>query len=179
MPLTTPPTVAEVEQLGGLFYQLFFFPDQPTLDSFVASAIAYADAWMQGHMGGNYNLQVPSWAPVLQRRGQAMLALESIVDTLKANKAYGAHYPLFSEDTPAYENLITNDWGQKAMQALDLWVTVEQIGKGFAMPLFLLSNPIPLNSDDSNGLDPLTIQYERELAEARGLGISDVGTIRR
>lgn len=177
--MALPVAASLVEEAAGLTPSLFNMADQPTLDAYVGRFVARADAWMQGHMGSNYNLLTPAWAPVLQEEGQIYLALEKLSGALRSLKVQGTHFPYVQEDSPAFQSLIETDWGQLAIDALDLWVTVETINRNFALPLFLTSQPIPLNSDDSNGLDPLTVQYERELAEARGLGIADVGTIRR
>jgi hypothetical protein len=177
--MALPVAPGLVEEAAGLTFLLFNMPDQPTLDAYVGRFVARADAWMQGHMGSNYNLTSPAWAATLQEEGQIYLTLEKLSGALRSLKVQGTHFPYVQEDSPAFQSLIETDWGQLAMASLDLWVTVETINRNFARPLFLTSQAIPLNSADDNGLDPLTVQYERELAEARGLGISDVGTIRR
>jgi len=130
-------------------------------------------------MGANYGLTEFTWQVNLQRRGQIYLALEAICDTIKARKIYGTHAPYMSEDSPAYEALIENEWGQRAMVALDLWVTVERASRAFAMPLFLTSSPIPEIEQEGNGLDPLTTLYSELLDRARGISNADVGSIKR
>src|SRR5436305_12506599 len=136
MPLSPTITPAEVEAIGARTPALFQVAAKTALDTLVRSAIDYADAWFQGHSGLNYGLTVPSWAPVIQRRGVMYLALEALTDTLKARKIYGTHAPYMSEDSPAYEALIDNEWGQRGREALDLWITVEKQGTGFALPYF-------------------------------------------
>jgi hypothetical protein len=172
MPLTPPVTVQDVEAVGALTYQLFDYPDQSSFDLFIADCLLFADSWMAGHMGSNYNLQEFGWQIALQRRGQIYLALEAAVDTLKAKKTYGSHINYISEDTAAYQSLIDNNYGQKAMQALDLWVTVERAENiAFAMPTFGFAQPVPLVPyDDSGptGLDPQQVQLEEALSTARG-----------
>src|SRR5258708_27272618 len=102
---------------------------------------------MQVHMGANYNLlDLPSSR--LQARGQAMLAMEYITDTLKAQKAYGTHFAYISEESPEYQALIDLNWGERAMAALDTWVTVE-VGAplAFALPQFLVTQCIDPSID--------------------------------
>ena len=177
MALVPPVTPAEVEAVGALTYRLFLVADQAALDVLVQAHIDYADAWMQGHMGANYGLAQYSWQVELQRRGQMYLALEAITDTLKAQKIYGTHFPYMSEDSPAYEALIDNEWAQRAKEALDLWITVEQQGTaGFAMPYFGITDPVPLIEDQTNGLESLKVLYEQLLAHSRGRVNPIIGT---
>lgn len=176
MALCTP---AEVEAMGALTPSLFNLPDQTSLDTLVQTAIDRADAWMQGHMGANYNLTQFTWQPTLQKEGQIYLALEKLCDLLKAQKIYGTHFPYMSEDSPAYEALIDNEWGVRGMAALDLWVTIESATRHFALPLLLTSSPLIENDVLNPGLDPLAVQYAELLDRARGLGVPDVGSVRR
>src|SRR5436190_9494579 len=132
MPLTPPVTTAEVISIGALRPELLNFPDLATLNVFVQSAIDYADAWMAGNMGAAYDLQTPFWAPIRQHRGQAYLALEAIYDTIKATKVTGTNFNYLSEESDSYERLIDNEWGARARESLDLWLTIEQVGAGFA-----------------------------------------------
>jgi hypothetical protein len=169
MPLCQP---SEVEEMGALFPALFNLPDQPSLDALVQRCINRADAWMQGHMGANYNLILFPWQIIAQNEGQIYLTLVRLAGLLKAEKTYGTHQDFISEDASSYERLISTDWDQMATDALDLWVTVERdTPVGFAMPTFGYSQPVPLVPyDDSGptGLDPREIQYEEALSEARG-----------
>jgi hypothetical protein len=71
------------------------------------------------------------------------------------------------------------NWGQRAMECLDTWVTVEQIHRNFAMPIFSTSQPIPTIDSDGSGLAPLSVLYEEALAYARGRVNPDVGTVSR
>jgi hypothetical protein len=179
MALVPTITPAEVEAIGALTYKLFLVADQAALDVLVQSAIDYADAWFQGHSGSNYGITSPAWVPVLQRRGVMYLALEALCDTLKAEKIYGTHFPYMSEDSPAYEALIDNEWGQRAKEALDLWITVETGGAGaagFALPYFGITDPVPLIEDQTNGLESLKVLYEQLLAHARGRVNPVIGT---
>jgi len=179
MPLVPPVTPLEVEQIGALFPNLFNFPDQTTLDTFVQGAIDYADGWMIGHMGPNYGLSLP-WQVELQRRGQMYLALEAICDTIKAEKIYGTHFAYLSEESPSYAELITNEWGVRAMASLDLWVTVEDVAGGaFALPVFMTSSPLIENEIQNPALAPLSVLYSELLDRARGIANPDIGTIRR
>jgi hypothetical protein len=176
MPL--PVLASLVEEAAGLTPSLFNMPDQPTLDAFVGRFINRADAWMQGHMLGNYNLLTPSWAPVLQEEGQIYLALEKLSSVLKSLKTQGTHFPYVQEDSPAFQVLIETDWGKLAMAALDLWVTVEEIGpeKQFALPQLLVTDGIEPLRDN---IEPMTSIYSEELDFARGISIPDIGTVRR
>jgi hypothetical protein len=106
------------------------------------------------------------------------LALEAITDTLKAEKIYGTHFAYMSEDSPAYEALIANEWGVKAMQSLDIWVTVETAASHFAMPLFLTSVPLIENEWQNTALSPLSVLYSELLDRARGMSNPDIGSIR-
>ncbi len=179
MPLVPPVLPSDVESVGALTYTIFDLADQPTLDTFIQGCIDFADAWMQGHMSGSYGLTQFTWQVELQRRGQVYLALEAAIDTLKAKKTWGSHVNYISEDTAAYRDLIENDWGQKAMQALDLWVTVEQINRNFAMPLFEVGQAIPETDSTCNGLEPLNALYAGLLDRARGFGDPDLQTVSR
>jgi len=180
MPLTPPVLPADVEAVGALTPQLFRLADQVSLDAFVQGCIDFADSWMQGHMGAaNYDLQQFPWQHTLQKRGQIYLALEAATDTLKAEKIYGTHYPLQSEESASYEALIDNEWGIKAMQSLDLWVTVESASKGFALPIFSTSSPIPEGDCPWGVREPLDSLYARLLDHARGISNSSIRTVAR
>jgi len=180
MPLVPPVTPAQVEQVGALTPNLFNLPDQTSLDTFIQGSIDFADAWMQGHMGANYGLTQFAWQIELQTRGQIYLALEAACDTVKAEKVYGTHFPYMSEESPNYEALINNEWGVRAMQALDLWVTVEQAGTAaFALPIFMTSSPLIENEIQNPAMMPLSVLYSELLDRARGLANPDIGTIRR
>lgn len=179
MALSPTITTAEVKALGSLTPSLFLVADSTALDTIVQSAIDYADAWFQGHSGANYGLTTPAWVPVLQRRGVMYLALKALGDTLKAQKIYGTHAPYMSEDSPAYEALIDNEWGIRASEALDLWLTIETKGTGFAKPFFGITDPTPIIEDDTNGLDALNVLYEEVLARSRGMSNPELGTVLR
>jgi hypothetical protein len=84
-----------------------------------------------------------------------------------------------SEESPAYEALIDNEWGQRGSRSLDLWITVEKQGTGFALPYFGITEPVPIVEDGTNGLDPLIVLYEELLARARGFSNLDTGTVIR
>jgi hypothetical protein len=176
--LNPPVLPSEVEQIGALFPNLFNLPDQASLDTFVQGALDFADSWMAGHMGANYGLTTYPWEVTLQRRGQIYLALEAITDTIKAEKIYGTHFAYLSEESPQYEALIDNEWGVKAMQSLDLWVTVESASSHFAMPLFLTSVPLIENEWQNTALSPLSVLYSELLDRARGMSNPDIGSIR-
>lgn len=178
--MALPVDPSTVEKLGGLFPALFNLPDQGSLDLKVREAILDADAWMQLHMGANYNL-LDTASARLQARGQACLALEYLVDTLKSQKVFGTHYPFVSEESPEYQTLIDLNWGEKALQALDTWVTVELGGaRGFAMPQLLVSGGFgPKEKLLDNTFDPMTVQYSAENDFARGINNPDIGTVRR
>lgn len=175
MPLSPTITPQEVSDIGALTPALFQVADTTALNALIQSALDYADGWFQGHSGANYGILTPAWVPVLQRRGVIYLALEALTDTLKARKIYGTHSPYMSEDSPAYEALIDNEWGQRAREALDLWLTIETQGTGFALPYFGITEPVPIVEDGTNGLEPLNVLYEELLARARGLSTADVG----
>lgn len=179
MPLVPPVTPLEVETLGALTPNLFQLTLQADLDAIVQSAIDYADAWMQGHMGSNYGLTDEAWQVTLQRRGQMYLSLESLCDTIKAEKIYGKHYPFMSEESASYEALIENEWGQRAIQSLDLWVTVEQLNKAFHLPIFSTSAALIENSIENPAIETLSLQYAKILDRARGIVNPDIGTVRR
>lgn len=181
--MPVPTAINLIEEVGALTPSLFNLPDQPSLDALVTRMRDRADAWMQAHLGAFYGITTPTYAPVLQEEGELYLTLEKIADVLKAEKTYGTHYPYMSEDSPAYERLITTDWGERALVALDTWITVELsttaggAGRGFAKPRFLTSiNDYPVN--DGN-IDPVTVQYSAELDFSRGLSVPDIGTVRR
>ncbi len=176
MPLCTH---SQVESVGALTPQLLLLADQTALDAFVDFAISGSDAWMADHMGSNYNLTQFAWQVTQQQNGQIYLTLERITDTLKARKTYGTHFPYMEEETGSFERLILIDWGQRAMECLDRWVTVEQINRSFALPLFQTGQPIPETDAEGNGLDLLSIFYSGLLDRARGQVNPDVGTLRR
>src|SRR5436190_24267416 len=179
MALVPPVLPSEVVLVGALRPELFNLPDQPSMEAFIQGALDVADAWMVGHLGPlNYGLTAP-YAVALQRRGQIYLALEAITDTLKASKIYGTHSAYMSEDSASYAELIDHEWGQGAREMLDLWVTVEKQGTGFALPYFGITTPVDLVEDGTNGLDPLIVLYEEILARARGFSNLDTGTVIR
>lgn len=172
-------TVQAVEQTGALTPSLFNFPDQTTLDTFVQDAINYADAWLVVHLGAFYGLNSPAAYAVLQERGERYIALETIVKTLEQEKVFGTHFPYMSEESANYSRLIDTDWGEEALKALDLWLTIEQINRNFAKPIFGLSSPIVETAAPLTGLDPLELQYADLLDRARGLSIGSLGSVTR
>lgn len=171
--------VSDVVRVGALSNELFNLPDQPSFEALVAFAIQGADAWMQDKMGGNYNLTQFQWQVIQQQNGQIYLTLERLTDTLKAEKTYGSHEFYISEDSSGYERLIMVNWGQRAMECLDRWTTVEQINRNFAFPLLLLSTPIPETDATNNGLDSLDVFYAGLLDRARGASTADIATVAR
>jgi hypothetical protein len=177
MPLVPPLLPAEVEQIGALTPSLLLLADQPSLDTFVQANIDWSDAWMQGHMGENYGLTEFAWQVELQRRGQAYLALEAICDTVKAQKIYGTYFPYMQEESQSFERLIDNEWGVKAMQSLDIWVTVESASSHFALPLFLTGPALVEDEYQNPAISPLTILYSQLLDRARGIARPDIGTV--
>lgn len=179
MALSPTITTAEVKALGSLTPSLFLVADSASLDTIVQASIDYADARFASLAGDNYGLTTPTWAPVLQRRGVMYLALAALGDTLKAQKIYGTHAPYQSEDSPAYEALIDNEWLARAKEALERWVTLDGPGTGFAKPVFLVTDPTPIIEDDTNGLDALNVLYEEVLARSRGRSNPELGTVFR
>jgi hypothetical protein len=180
--MPVPVTATLVEETAGLTPSLFNFmsgnpvTDQANLDALIGRMIARADAWMQGHMLGFYGLTSPAWAPVLQEEGQIYLTLEKLSALLKSLKTQGTHFPYVQEDSPAFQTLIETDWGERAMAALDLWVTIEISGnRAFASPVMVLTDPICPWRD----LEPMSSQYSSELDFARGISNPDIGTLRR
>lgn len=175
--MALPVTAAYVRQFAALDRELFNMPTEADVDAFVTEAILDADAWMQKHMGGSYNLADTPSARI-QARAQAMIALEYITDRLKAERAWGTHYSYVSEEGSRIQALIDLNWGERAIDELSLWVTVVVgAARTFAKPRFLTSiNDYPVN--DSN-IDPVTVQYSAELDFARGISVPDVGTVRR
>lgn len=179
--MALPTTPANVEQMAGLTNLLFNLADQSSLDALVTVCITRADAWMQGHMGGNYNLLTPAWAPILQEEGQIYLALEKLSAILRSQKVTGTHFAFVSEDSGAYQNLIETDWGERAIAALDLWVTVEVAAtRAFAMPVFSATPGVgPADFADDTTFDSISQQYSNELDWARGVVNGDIGTVTR
>ncbi len=176
-----PVTPFQVLRTGGLKFDLFNFSNEADFESFISQAIVYADAWMQGHLGQNYNLLIPSWAAALQEQGQIFLALESLSATLKSLKTQGTHYPYAQEESPAFQTLIDQDWGERALVALDLWTTVEVgAARSFALPLLVEASG--MNAADKlrdSSFPGMSSQYSSELDFSRDLVVPDVGTVRR
>ncbi len=175
--MALPVTAAAVRRRGALTPQLFNLTVSSDLDALCDEQILFADAWMRVHLGPqHYGLADPASA-TLQEEGQACLALERLTDILKAQKAYGTHFPYVSEDSPAYQALIDLNWGEKAMAALDTWVTTEAGGnRAFAMPLLLVTSG-PSRTDP--GIKSQTEQLSEELDFARGISNPDQGTVRK
>jgi hypothetical protein len=161
MPLTN---VAEVEKIGALIPNLFD-TDQAGLDALVLDAATDADNWMQVYLGSLYGGTTTAETAV-QARGQAYLALAYLTPTLKAKKVYGTHFPLDSEDSAAYENLLEQDWEGLARSLLAKWISIEATGTGggaqqnFALPYFAA-----VDSPDATTTDDNDLQL-RELADA-------------
>ncbi len=178
MPLCTP---AQVEMVGALTPSLFKFAptDQASLDAIVEFAIVASDAWMQDKLGSNYNLTQFPWQIIQQQNGQIYLSLEKLTDTLKAQKIYGTHFPYMSEESPNYEALINNEWGVRAMEALDRWVTVESASHGFALPIFETSQPLSERGNADPALVTLDTFYAGLLDRARGISLPNLGTVTR
>ncbi len=174
--MALPVTAAAVRRRGALTPQLFNLTLSSDLDTLCDEQINFADSWMRVHMGPHYAL-ADAASMTLQEEGQACLALERLTDILKAQKAYGTHFPYVSEDSPAYQALIDLNWGEKAMAALDTWVTTEAGGqRAFALPLLLVTSG-PSRGDP--GIESMSEQLSEELDFARGISNPDVGTLRK
>jgi hypothetical protein len=145
MPLTT---TVEVERLGALIPQLFD-TDQAGMDAIVLDAITDADNWMQVYLGANYGgLTAPETA--VQARGQALLSMSYVEPILRAKKVRGTHFPIDSEESTAYEDLLEKDWEGLARSLLAKWISLEPTGgtQNFALPYFQATDsPDPLVTD--------------------------------
>jgi hypothetical protein len=172
-------TVAKVEALGALTYNLFDYPDQATLDAFVQESIDDSDAWMQSYMGLNYNPVGDAAAVRVQTRAQAALALSYIVPTLRSKKTYGTHYPVNSEDSAAYDTLMETDWEAEAKGLLSKWITVEVGGTGstgsggFAAPAFRVGPGV-----DPDVADSEETLMDRLVTQARSFPKQRFGVVR-
>lgn len=176
--MALPVTPDLVEEVGALTPSLLRLADQTALDTFVNRYVARADAWMQAHMGGSYNLTAPAAYAVLQEEGQIYLTLERISGILKSMRVEGTHFPYMQEESAAFQRLIEENWGQLAIASLDLWVTPEvAANQAFAMPLFLVTDPVDPTTD--NSITPFSTQLSEELDFVRGFSVPDVGTVRR
>jgi hypothetical protein len=145
MPLTS---TQKVEARFALTPFLFNFnsgnptTDQASLDALVLDAIEDADAEMQYRLQSNYNPADVN-AARMQATAQAYLAGDYLLLILRAQKAYGTHAPLLSEDSDAYERLEAGGMREIAEGMLQPWISIgeEEKGKGFARPVCIVSGP--------------------------------------
>ena len=172
--LTTPQ---KVRQIGALIPQLFD-TDDTGLDALIMDALVDADNWLQTYLGANYGGVSAAEASV-QGRASAYIALAYLTPVLKAKKVYGTHYPIDSEDSTSYENLLEQDWEGLAKSELSKWLQIEISGQGasaksFARPYFgITDSPDPTLTDNEE------IQMGDIADEARGFAEVNYTTVTR
>lgn len=163
-PLTT---VQRVRELGGLneddAHETFRLADSGALDDRIEVEIAVASAWLQSRGGADYD-SGDAVKDVLFAEAEAYLALQQLYETLKMRKVAGTHWPLESEDSDRYEDLIDVEIPAHIQKFLEPYLVVTAPDKPFAAPVMVVSGPV-----NRQQVKPVTEQYADLIDEANGV----------
>ncbi|HEV8176115.1 MAG TPA: hypothetical protein VGP44_00360 [Gemmatimonadales bacterium] len=138
-------TAANVRAVGGLDeasdHLLFRDPDDAALDARINALIPAAAAWLRTRAPVYYaSTDVDIIA--LFTHAESLLTLILLVETLKARKVYGSHFPFDSETSDRYEALIDTEWPKQLEMLIDPYLTIETEGTAFAMPQLVFTQPV-------------------------------------
>lgn len=136
-PLTT---VARVRELGGLddaqAYNLFRLANDAALIARITSEITVASAWLQSRAPDDYD-QGSAVNDILFAEAEAYLALQNLNETLKIRKVHGTHFPLQTEGSERFEELIDVEIPSHIQKFIDGFMVVEEKGAAFAAPVLV------------------------------------------
>jgi hypothetical protein len=169
-------SVQLVEQTGGLdsadSYTLFWYADKPALDAVVLQYIGFAASWLKLRAGAAVYAAAALDADQanLFTLGETYIALHFLFSILQSRRVQGTHFPLQEEDSSRFEALIDVEWMKLANDLLEPYLTVEEEGKPFAMPVFLLG-PVLDDSSTNTSLDSQEAIVESFLDRARSLSV--------
>jgi hypothetical protein len=138
-------TVARVKSIGGLNealdYNLYRFADVTELNTEITDAIAVAKATIRSLNSSVYD--APDADQLVKiTRGEAYYALYFAYPALKARKVTGTHWPVDSEGSERYAELIDSEWLALAQTALEGIIDVSPAGTAFARPTLSVTNAI-------------------------------------
>jgi hypothetical protein len=148
MPLATN---ALVRQLGGLnddeAHLLFGLDTEPELEALITEQLAVASAWLG--LTSSYYTSLDANIIAVHRQAETYITLQYLGDMLKARKVYGSHWPLDSEDSAAYSNMIDIEWEARAETLLSRFTTLDTAARPIAFPTFSVGPIVDYTNVDS------------------------------
>lgn len=141
-----PLTTAErVRELGGLddadAPDLFRLADEAALIARVEREILIASAWLQSRAPDDY-ASGDTVTDTLFAEAEAYLALQQLYETLKMRKVTGTHWPLETEGSERFEQLIDVEMPEHIKKFVDSFLVIETADTPFAAPVMVLGGVI-------------------------------------
>jgi len=166
-----------IEQAGGIdepqAYVLFRYADKPTLDAMVLQYAGFAASWLKTRAGASVyaSAALDSDVSNLFALGETYVACHFIFPILQSRKVTGSYYPLQEEDSARFEELIGVQWMKLAEDLLEPYLTVEEEGKPFALPVFRVGPGVTRTLDGSDGIPTEEAILEANLDIVRTLAV--------
>jgi len=168
-------TEARVRGVGGFNdagtlgdWKLFKFATNAELTAAIADAIAVASAFLKVRDPGGVYTTTDTDIQEILAQAESFLALHFFVPALKARRVYGTHYPLESEGSDRFEELIDIEWMELAQQLLAGIINLEVKGeKAFARPTLRVGrviDPLDVSYKSSEQQIEETLDYARSLS---------------
>lgn len=169
MPLATE---ALVRNTGGFNhaddYHMFRFANDSELTSFITQKLSLASAWLQTRLKSGIYTSVDPLINTVVAEGEAYITLHFMMTHLKSRKVQGTHWPLESEGSERYAELIDVEFLTLAQELLGTWMIIEIGSQNFARPTFRIGTVIdPLSS----GFETAEQEIEETLDRARSLAV--------
>lgn len=164
-PLTT---VARVRALGGLddaqAFNLFRLADNAALIARIEEEITVASAWLQSRAPDDYD-QGNAVNNILFKEAESYLVLQNLNETLKMRKVHGTHFPLQTEGSERFEELIDVEIPSHIQKFIDGFMVIEEKGAAFAAPVLVTGEIL-----DRSGIQSASQELDDILGEANSLG---------
>ena len=166
---------AKVREIGGLNntsatgdWNIFRFDSNAELTTAIENAITVASAWIQLRILSGYYETTDANLQAVLAQAESYLALHFLLPAVKMRRVVGTHYPIETEGSDRYEELIDVEWMKLAEELL---VGLLQIDVGNTKSYYRPTLRV------GRVLDPLDYksveqQIEETLDHARSLGIT-------
>lgn len=160
-------SVGLVKQLGGLNessdYLLFRYASPDELDAAITRQVAVVSAGLTEDIPAIYGAPTAGQT-LLLAEGEAYLALSLLCMSLKSRRVFGTHWPLDQEDSSRFQELIDNEFQERAQSLLGRWLTVIEEKNAFAKPVFLVSTQPGVTTDTTRKSEVLKLLQAAEVA---------------